>query len=214
MPLKAGQAEPKSACPGVGDSWRIPSCAKRVGEEPRVLWAHSPIIRLSSLAGYSQMSSDPAWGNLPWYPASQQLLAKALQGDPAGGGETAGKCTLCIVVSENHLSLAPKADGRGKAAHSTAWVAKGNSDLSVDSLCRPKPVFSTWSVGEGLPIPEASGSVALFNIGQAWPLEITRLHDYKMALLSLVTQELRLFLSGWTTSNGPGYEVLMGELGL
>lgn len=47
------------------------------------------------------MSSDPVWGNLPWYPASQQLLAKALQGDPAGGGKTAGKCTVCLGIWEH-----------------------------------------------------------------------------------------------------------------
>lgn len=35
--------------PGVGDSWRMPSCAEQMGEEPGVLWTHSPIIRLCSL---------------------------------------------------------------------------------------------------------------------------------------------------------------------
>lgn len=98
---RLGRPSQSQPGPGVGDSWRMPSCAEQVEEEPRVLWTHSPIIRLCSLAGYSQMSSDPAWGSLPWYPASQQLLAKSLQGDPAGGGETAGKCTLCLGTWES-----------------------------------------------------------------------------------------------------------------
>lgn len=37
------------------------------------------MIRLCSLEGYSQTSSDPAWGDLPWYPAGQLLLAEALR---------------------------------------------------------------------------------------------------------------------------------------
>lgn len=52
------------------------------------------------IGGYSQMSSDPA----------TQLLAKSLQGDPAGGGETAGKCTLCLGTCGDHLSPAPRVD--------------------------------------------------------------------------------------------------------
>lgn len=37
------------------------------------------MIRLCSLAGYSPTSSDPAWGDLPGYPAGQLLPAKALR---------------------------------------------------------------------------------------------------------------------------------------
>lgn len=51
-----------------------------------------------------------------------------------------GPGKVCAVARGNHLSSALRAEGRGRAAYSTAWVVKGNSDLrSVDSLCRPWP---------------------------------------------------------------------------
>lgn len=82
--MRLGSLSQSLPDPGVEETWQIPSCTERVGEEPRVLWTHSAIMRLRSLAGYSQMSSASACGDLPWYPAGQQLLAKALQGDADG----------------------------------------------------------------------------------------------------------------------------------
>lgn len=132
---------------------------------------------LCTLASYSQMSSDPAWGDLPWYMLVSRSWIRHFR-ETQKFDMDGGHLRLCrqmhtgkvyTVACGNHLNPVPKAEGRQRAAYSTAWVVKGNSDpVSVDSLCRPWPPLHSSCLevgqwGRGCSLQKPVGSVVLFN---------------------------------------------------